>query len=132
MQREFKAVFQISKLIMFNVAYYTLGDNDSPYFTTSANKFCRNKKDYSICGQAQEELLPKNSFAFKFWSKWDGYHLHKLTDEKLKELLADLEVLKIVYNYMYEDRPDDRSNYWSSSFYYSDIVAFSKQTPKKI
>ena len=54
-------VFQISKLITFEVNFYTLGTNSAPYFSTSANEFCRSKLDYTRGGQAQRDLLPKFS-----------------------------------------------------------------------
>lgn len=38
--KEFMYVFQISKLITFEVEFYTLGTNSAPYFSTSANEFC--------------------------------------------------------------------------------------------
>lgn len=34
--KEFMYCFQISKLIVFEVEYYTLGGNKAPYFSTSA------------------------------------------------------------------------------------------------
>lgn len=46
--KEFMYVFQISKLITFEVNFYTLGTNSAPYFSTSANKFCRSKKQQSL------------------------------------------------------------------------------------
>lgn len=59
--KEFMYCFQISKLIVFEVEYYTLGGNKTPYFSTSAAEFIRSKRDYNRCGQAQRELLPKHS-----------------------------------------------------------------------
>lgn len=72
--KEFMYCFQISKLIVFNVQYYTLGSNRTPHFVTSANEFIRSKRDYSRCGQAQVDLLPKGSPARRFWQKWDPAH----------------------------------------------------------
>lgn len=54
MKKEFKYYFQITKLVMFEVEYYTLGNNKNPYFATSANKFYKNKRDYECGGQAQD------------------------------------------------------------------------------
>ena len=54
--KEFQAVFQLSKTIIFEVRYYTLSTNSRPYFSTTAARFCRNKRDYSQCGQAQDTL----------------------------------------------------------------------------
>ena len=69
--KEFMYVFQISKLITFEVNFYTLGTNSAPYFSTSANEFCRSKLDYTRGGQAQRDLLPKFSPARRFFEKWD-------------------------------------------------------------
>lgn len=65
--KEFMYCFQISKMIVFEVEYYTLGSNKAPYFSTSAAEFIRSKRDYSRCGQAQAALLPKGSPARRFW-----------------------------------------------------------------
>lgn len=46
--KEFMYCFQISKLIVFEVEYYTLGGNKAPYFSTSAAEFIRSKRDYNI------------------------------------------------------------------------------------
>lgn len=77
--KEFMYCFQISKLITFEVNFYTLGTNSAPYFSTSANEFCRSKLDYTRGGQAQRDLLPKFSPARRFFEKWDHCHLHDLT-----------------------------------------------------
>lgn len=86
MKKEFKYYFQITKLVMFKVEYYTLGDNESPYFTTSAYKFFRNKKGYERWGQAQDQVLPENSIVRQFWEKWDKEHLKNLSDDKYREV----------------------------------------------
>lgn len=81
--KEFMYCFQISKLIVFEVEYYTLGGNKAPYFSTSAAEFIRSKRDYNRCGQAQRELLPKHSPARRFFEKWDYCHLHDLTPAEI-------------------------------------------------
>ena len=68
---EFLMAFQISKLIIFEVEYYTLSTNSKAHFTTGACEFIRSKRDYSCCGQAQDHLLPQGSKAREFWEKWD-------------------------------------------------------------
>lgn len=98
---EFKACFQITKLVTFEVKYYTLGGNKAPYFTTSANLFYRNKRGFDSCGQCQEDVLPKGSLARKFYEKWDKKHLSPLANEELIELYDDIETLKNKYNYLY-------------------------------
>lgn len=100
--KEFMYVFQISKLITFEVNFYTLGTNSAPYFSTSANEFCRSKLDYTRGGQAQRDLLPKFSPARRFFEKWDHCHLHDLTPAEYEEIAADIEELKTRYNYMRE------------------------------
>lgn len=98
---EFKACFQITKLITFEVRYCTLGRNKNPYFATSANLFFKNKRGFDSNGQCQERVLPKGSLARKFYEKWDKKHLSLLTNEELKELYNDIETLKNKYNYLY-------------------------------
>ena len=44
MKKEFKILFQINKMVLFEVSYYTLGNNNNPYFTTSAMRFIRSKR----------------------------------------------------------------------------------------
>lgn len=127
--KEFMYCFQISKMIVFEVEYYTLGSNKAPYFSTSAAEFIRSKRDYSRCGQAQAALLPKGSPARRFWQKWDPLHLKDLTPEEYKEMIADIEQLKARYNYI-EDVRDTFRGFRSSIPFYK-VVELSKQTPKK-
>lgn len=96
--------FQISKTIMFEVKYYILGNNEKPYFSTTANEFNRPKTDYNRCGQAQNDLLPHGSTARKFWKKWDKKHLQDLTDNEYLDLLQDIQTLKDTYNYIEDEQ----------------------------
>lgn len=130
MKKEFLAVFQITKMIIFEVSYYTLNLNKKPYFTTSANEFIRSKRDYSRGGQAQASLLPKGSAARRFWEKWDDCHLKDLTDEQYSELLNDLKELKTKYNYIFKDLSKYDKPY-SPRIDFSSVVELSKQKPKK-
>lgn len=100
MKEEFKYYFQITKLVIFGVEYYTLGNNENPYFATKANEFFKNKRDYKRCGQAQDQLLPENSIARQFWKKWDKKHLKDLSDDEYREVVKDIEELKEKYNYI--------------------------------
>lgn len=59
MKKEFKYYFQITKLVMFEVEYYTLGNNKSPYFTTSASKFFRNKKIMNVADKPKMKSYQK-------------------------------------------------------------------------
>lgn len=101
--KEFKACFQITKAIMFEVEYYKLGNNKNPYFSTSAIVFTRNKRDISQCGQCQNKVLPKGSVARSFFRKWNDKHLEKMSDSEFMEMLEDLEILKNEYNYIYRE-----------------------------
>lgn len=44
--KEFMYVFQISKLITFEVNFYTLGTNSAPYFSTSAIEELKTRYNY--------------------------------------------------------------------------------------
>lgn len=132
MKKEFASCFQISKMVIFEVGYYTLGSNGSPYFATSASRFVRNKKDYDLCGQCQGELLPEGSLARDFWEKWHSFHLHGLTEGELDELWRDVEKLGEAYNY--EIGTSDRFGTHgdgNARIPFHKIVEMSKQTPKK-
>ena len=48
MKQEFNIAFQIDKMTIFNVTYYTLGSNSSAHFSTNASKFVRNKRDFVV------------------------------------------------------------------------------------
>ncbi len=126
MKKEFLIAFQLSKLVIFEVNYYTLGSNSTPHFTTSSAEFCRSKKDFSRCGQSQESLLPKLGLAYRFYKKWDNKHLNDLTLEEYQEMTKDLEELKARYNFIEKEPTRNNTNI---SFY--DLVEFSKQEPKK-
>lgn len=128
--KEFQAVFQMSKTIIFEVRYYTLDNNSRPYFTTSAAQFYRNKKDYSRCGQAQPELLKGYRTARQFFEKWDVYHLHDLTPEQYNEMRHDLETLKEKYNFIFEELDESRRPY-SPRFSFNRLAKWTKQEPKK-
>lgn len=127
--KEFMYCFQISKMIVFEVEYYTLGSNKAPYFSTSAAEFIRSKRDYNRCGQAQAALLPKGSPARRFWQKWDPMHLKDLTPAQYEEITADIEQLKARYNYIEDVRDTFRDSRSSIPFY--EVVELSKREPKK-
>ena len=95
---EFHAAFQLTRKIIFEVDYYTLGTNDSAYFTTSACEFNQPKTDFNRCGQAQDDLC--SGVAKDFYKKWDKFHLRKLNDQQFEEMVNDLELLKQHYNYI--------------------------------
>lgn len=128
--KEFQAVFQMSKTIIFEVSYYTLSTNPAPYFSTSAAEFCRNKKDFTRCGQAQPELLKGYRTARRFFEKWDGCHLHDLTPAQYDEMRQDLEALKEKYNFIFEELDETRRPY-SPHFSFYRLAEWTKQTPKK-
>lgn len=115
-------IFQLSRMVMFDVNYYRLGGNKQPYFATSAQVFCRNKKDISRGGQCQADVLKDFPAAYEFWQKWDNKHLHRLDYKTYQELLDDIEILKDEYNWDYTK--SDRFPFWRK-------VELSKQKPKR-
>lgn len=100
---EFHAVFQITRLVLFNVDYYTLGNNRNPYFATSAMKYIRSKRDICEGGQCQETVLPVGA-ARNFYKKWDHCHLKDLSKDEYSEMREDLQILMDRYNYILVER----------------------------
>lgn len=132
--KEFMYCFQIDKMTVFNVSFYTLSTNKTPYFSTSAAQFIRSKRDYDTCGQCQERVLPKNSIARHFFDKWDKLHLKNLTQNEYVEIIADIEELKDVYNYIEDVREcfGESVRCYKTQIPFDEIVKLSKLTPKKI
>lgn len=100
MAREFNSCFQISKTVLFEVGYYTIGENKDPHFATIAMELTRDKAGFKQIGQCQKDLLPEGSAARSFFDKWDSYHFGVLTDEQLEELKEDLKKLKETYHWL--------------------------------
>jgi hypothetical protein len=107
--------FQLSRTKVFEVNYHM------DYFSTAAAELCRNKRDYSRCGQCQEDILPGYGAAMNFYAKWDRQHLKRLSPSKYAEMLRDLDVLKSRYNYAIDDSQD---------LNFSEIVELSKKKVK--
>ena len=128
--KEFISVFQLSKMVMFNVNYYTLSTNKSPYFSTSAERFIKSKRDFCECGQCQERLLKGFPTAMAFYRKWDVKHLKDLTDEEYAEMREDLKQLEDKYNHIIRELDESKRPY-SPRISFSDEVELSKLTPKK-
>ena len=130
MKKEFRAVFQLTKTIIFEVNYYTLNKNTNPYFTTAAAQFYRNKRDFSRCGQAQKTLLRGFPPAMQFFKKWDGLHLHNLTINQYEEMRQDLEKLKHCYNFIFEEL-DENERPYNPFFDFRTLAEWTKQEPKR-
>ena len=128
--KEFNACFQMSKMILFKVSYYTLGDNQNPYFTTSACEFARNKMGCCRTGQCHESLLKEFPEAYSFYKKWDIFHLKQLTQEQYNEMRKDLCILEQKYNNLFLEM-EDGSKLKPDHFSFYQLVDLSKQTPKK-
>lgn len=128
--KEFNVCFQMSKMILFRVSYYTLGDNQNPYFATSADEFIRSKRDFGRGGQAQETLLKGFPEAYNFYKRWDVFHLRQLTQEQYNEMRKDLCVLEQKYNTLLLEMKDG-IKLKPDHFSFYQLVEFSKQTPKK-
>lgn len=127
-KKEFTAVFQLSKMCVFEISYYTCGNNPKPYFATRAAEFVRNKQDYKTCGQCQDRIV-KFITARKFWKKWDCKHLSDLTIKEYHEMISDMEELKKKYNYIIKPLDELKKPYNSNIPFYQ-IVELSKLTPK--
>ena len=109
-QTEFNLTFQIDRKRIFEVSYYTLGRNETPYFSTGAAVFNQPKTDFTSCGQGQEYIVcgkggeyTESKPAADFYKKWDKKHLSVLTDSEHSELMADIEKSKTVYNWVASD-----------------------------
>lgn len=107
---EFHYEFQITRLVIFEVSYYTLSTNQHPYFATSARHYVRSKMGVDTCGQCQKHVL--SGEAMRFWRKWDELHLHDLSEEKYAELRRDIDALCEVYNYDKEERDSFAGTSW--------------------
>jgi hypothetical protein len=98
--KTFHFAFQISRKIIFNVSYYFCGGNTEAYFSTSADQFNGPKTDYNQCGQAQNDLLKGFPAAMAFYKKFDPLHLEDLTADQHADVLAGIEKLKSLYNWI--------------------------------
>lgn len=108
----FLAAFQVTRTIVFEVEYGAITSNKEWHFSTGAAQFNRPKTDFNHCGQAQNDLLPHGSAARRFWKKWNEHHIKNLTAEEYAEMRADMEALKVAYNYI-EKCADHPSHYIS-------------------
>ena len=98
---EFNYAFQLTKKIIFEVRYQTVGGNEYPYFATTAVEFNQPKTDYNRCGQCQSDLC--TGVALNFYEKWNYLHCKKIENEaQFNELIEDIEDLKNKYNYIEE------------------------------
>lgn len=113
-------IFQLSKMVMFEVSYKRLRGNKSPHFSTVTQVFCKNKRDISCTGSDNLKNFP---LAYEFEQKWNGERLHKLDVEKYDELLRDIEELKQEYNWEFTKSGD--------GFPFNREVELSKQKPKR-
>ena len=131
MKKEFQAVFQLSKTEIFEVRYYHLSTNKQADFATSAMRFCRNKRNFSIGGQAQESVCKGHRCAYNFYKKWDAKHLHDLTDAEYEEMRLDLEKLMDRYNFIIEELDESKRPY-SPCFSFWRLAEWTKQKPKAV
>ena len=112
---EFMYAFQITRKVMFEVEYYTLGSNSAPYFATSAGIFNQPKTDWDRCGQCQDDVL--TGLALDFYEKWDYMHLKDLSDAQWQEVVEDIEELKQRYNYIEKIQPTFANEHTNIGFY---------------
>ena len=95
--KEFNYIFEVSRMVIFEVNYHSLYPDRHPYFATNAVKFVQNKRDYETCGQCQERVLTGK--ALEFFKKWDFLHLKDLKEQEYDLIQKDIEVLKETYNH---------------------------------
>ena len=98
--------FRIAKRTFFTIYYGHVKVNPLPYFSTTAERLTFSGRDYTQCGQAQDELLIGS--ARSVWEKWERKHLHYLTTDELLELLADIENLKDQYPWIENDHIENQ------------------------
>ena len=123
---EFLYAFLLDRMTVFKVEFCSLDRNCAPHFSTSAARFSRNKQDYTLGGQAQEELLYGK--AKQFYEKWDHLHLHDLTDDEYDEIVSDIEDLKRAYPYYVAYEFDGKATRTSIPFY--EIREKSMEVPR--
>lgn len=129
MKKEFLMAFEITRNIVFEVSYYTLGSNKDSHFSTSAEVLNRPKSDYNRCGQCQNDVLQNHKWAYDFFKKWDALHLEDLSEKQYKELISDVTTLKEKYNYI-EKFLDSNDKPYSPNISFCDIVDLSKRKLK--
>ena len=129
MNKEFLAAFQITRTTVFEIEYYTLGSNSHPYFTTSASVFNRPKTDFSSCGQCQKDVL--TGHAYRFYKKWNAYHLKDLTESEYEEMTKDMQLLFDTYNYIFYDNCTEDGKIDKSHISFYDIKDLSMLKIKK-
>lgn len=107
--RLFSIAFQLSKTEIYEVAIkethmYNPATKthyaDGVEFSHSAYMFCRNKKDFTRCGQCQDEFTRNYKVARRFCDKYEPKHLHRITEEEYNEIVSDIGCLKEAYNYV--------------------------------
>lgn len=119
---------QLSKTIIFEVHYYASDAKFPPKFTTEAERFMRNKKDFERSGQCQRDLLVNYPEAMAFFEKWNVHHCKHLSDEAYSEMVTDLAVLSAKYNYMLKQHINGKTVV--GGFTFNSLVEFSKMKPK--
>lgn len=93
----------INRMTVFEIEYGAITDNKQPHFSTSASRFVKNKRDWSQCGQCQEEVL--RGKAKQFYFKWKKYHLKQMNINEYNEMFTDLkELLKVYPDYIFKDK----------------------------
>lgn len=125
-RNEFISVFKITKTVMFEVRYYTLGNNSNPYFITSTMEFIRSKRNFKRIGQCQEKVLPKG-IAKDFFKKWEKKHLLDLTNEEYKELMQDVEILKNNYKNIFIQKETFKNKNSNINFYVIKKLSMEKK-----
>lgn len=76
-------------------------------------------------GQCQKNVLENRTPARAFYDKWECKHLSTLNEQENKELIHDINVLTIYYNYI-EQQLDISRRPYNPSFSFGQIVELSR------
>lgn len=96
---EFRYMFKINKDTIFAVDNRTIGDNDFSYYKTSVYELNKNRDNFKIAGQAQEDLLEPGSMAQQFYNKYKDLEFSTLNDSVIEKMMADIDILKKEYSF---------------------------------
>lgn len=96
---EFRYMFNVGNNTIFAVDNRTIGNNDFSYFNTSVYELNKNRNNFKIAGQAQEDLLKKGSPARDFYEKWKSLEFSSVDAKTAELLMADISVLKQEYSF---------------------------------
>lgn len=96
---EFRYMFNVGNNTIFAVDNRTIGDNDFSYFNTSVYELNKNRNNFKIAGQAQEDLLKAGTPARDFYEKWKSFEFASIDAKTVELMMADISSLKKEYSF---------------------------------